>query len=223
VLWGGLGFVVLAMILLGLLARAQQRRDQGYPGRLTAADCAWLIAEAQELDAIATSVFDAAHRAAEGSIRAAAELAVAEAERDAAWQAHGATARALDEASTAEDQPPAQSMSDPDQREISRAAREAYRRGELSVDELRAVWHRVDGWDQSLQDRANELSRLRADKAEAWRRYHAAAFIERSARRAAEVAQVAAAALAQEAADASEDAQVAHMAAQECSRRRSTR
>lgn len=208
------------MILLGLLARAQHRRDQGYTGRLTAADCAWLVAEAQELDAIATSVFDAAHRAADKSMLAAAELAVAEVERDAAWQAHSATDRTLDEASTSADPLPPQSMSDPDQREISSAAREAYRRGELSVDELRAVWHRVDGWDQSQQDRSHELSRLRAEKAEAWRQYHAAAFIERSARRAAEVAQVAAAALAQEAADAAEDAQIAHMAAQECSRRR---
>jgi hypothetical protein len=84
------------------------------------------------------------------------------------------------------------------------------------VEELRAVWQKVDGWDQAREDRAHELSKLRADEAEAWRRYHAATFAENTSRRAVELAEVASRTLTEEAAEAARRAELARIAAADC-------
>ncbi|WP_144119465.1 hypothetical protein [Catellatospora sichuanensis] len=208
VLLGGLPFTLLAVLFLGLLAQAQSRRDGVRPGRLSATARAKLTAEARELEEVAAEVLEAARTAVLLAERTAAELAAAEAERDAAWQAHLAAAQVLEEATEA--LPPETSeavVSAENLREVSRAARAAYKRGDLSMEQLRAVWQQVDGWDQSRQDRSHELSRLRAEDAEAARLYHVAASRARHARRTAEVARVSSHALTQEAADAAYEAQ----------------
>jgi hypothetical protein len=209
-LLAGLPFTLLAVAFLGLLARAQS--DGPRPGRLTAAERERLTEEARELEEIAAEVLEAARTAVLKAERTAAELVAAEHERDAAWQAHLDAARQLEEASealqgAAPEQEPEPAVSDETLREISRAARAAYKRGDLTMEQLRAVWQQVDGWDQARQDRAHELSRLRAEDAEASRLFHVAASRERTARRAAEVARVSSHALTQEAADAAYEAQ----------------
>lgn len=208
VLLGGLPFTLLAVVFLGVLAREQHRRDGGRPARLTPADRERLVAEARELEEVAAEVLEAARTAVLTAERTAAEHAAAEAERDSAWQAHLAATQLLEEAAEALPPEPVETLvSDENLREVSRAARAAYKRGDLSIEQLRAVWQQVDGWDQARQDRSHELSRLRADDAEAARLFHVAASRERTARRAAEIARVSSHALTQEAADAAYEAQ----------------
>ena len=96
-----------------------------------------------------------------------------------------------------------------EQTAVSRAARDAYRRGELTEEQLRAVWEKVDGWGQAVQAKTSEISRLRVEVADAWRRYQLASTAVRMARQRAEIAQVAARALKEEAADAARDAELA--------------
>ncbi|GAA2381777.1 hypothetical protein Cme02nite_52550 [Catellatospora methionotrophica] len=209
VLLGGLPFTLLAVLFLGLLAQAQHRRDGVRPARLSASAREKLTVEVRELEEVAAEVLEAARTAVLLAERTAAELAAAEAERDVAWQAHLDAAQVLEKAAEALPPEPAEAVSSAENlREVSRAARAAYKRGDLSMEQLRAVWQRVDGWDQSRQDHSHELSRLRAEDAEAARLYHVAASRARHARRAAEVARVSSHALTQEAADAAYEAQV---------------
>lgn len=218
-LWGGLiAAVVLALATLAFLV-AREHRPEPRPAR---ADCRKLVAEAKELDALATAAFMKALEANDLAARAAATLEAAEADRDLASQEQDAAAKALEAAIRTLSTTPeavATAVNGADSREASRAAMAAYRRGAISVDQLKALWHQIDGWDQHREDQAHELTRLRAEDTEARRRFDAAALAERSARQAAEVAQVAARALTQEAADAAEEAQIAHLAAQACIRR----
>ncbi|WP_212845512.1 hypothetical protein [Catellatospora sp. IY07-71] len=208
-LLGGVPFTLLAIAFLSLLARMQAAAD-GRPVRLNAAARERLSAEAQELEEVAAEVLEAARTAVLKAEKTAAELAAAEAERDTAWQAHLDAAGRLEEAGEALQAQPAPeepAVSEEAVREISRAARDAYKRGDLTIEQLRAVWQQVDGWDQARQERSHELSRLRAEDAEASRLYQVAASRERAARRAAEVARVSSHALTQEAADAAYEAQ----------------
>ncbi len=209
-LLGGVPFTLLAVAFLGMLARTQAAAD-GRPARLNAAARERMAAEAQELEEVAAEVLEAARTAVLKAEKTAAELAAAEAERDTAWQAHLDAAGRLEEAGEAlQAQPPPEhepAVSEEAVREISRAARDAYKRGDLTIEQLRAVWQQVDGWDQARQERSHELSRLRAEDAEASRLYQVAASRERTARRAAEVARVSSHALTQEAADAAYEAQ----------------
>jgi hypothetical protein len=222
VTWGGvIAFTVVSMSFLCLVAWTEHRRESQIVRRPIRADRELLASQAQELAAIARNAVTSARLAADISEQATADVFKAEAQRDAAWEAYDAVSQALIQANAAIGVEPADvAVSDPDQREISRAARAAYRRGELSDDELRAVWHRVDGWDQTRQRRAHELSRLRADVAEAWRGYQVASNEERLARHAAELARIAVRALSQEVIDAALDAQTARMLADEETRRR---
>lgn len=219
-LLGGLPFTLLAVAFLGLLARAQAGAD-GRPLRLNAAERVRLAAEAQELEEVAAEVLEAARTAVLKAEKTAAELAAAETERDTAWQLHLDAAGRLEEAGEAlPQQEPEPAVPEEAVREISRAARDAYKRGDLTMQQLRAVWQQVDGWDQARQERAHELSRLRAEDAEASRLYQVAASRERAARRAAEVARVSSHALTQEAADAAYEAQALHTLLRKGRRRR---
>ncbi len=217
VMWVGLVSTVLMILLIGLLVRLQRRQERGYSRRPTTADCARLVSEALALDEQAAARLEAAQRAATTYEQIAIDLAIAEAEREAAWQAHSDAAAAHAAASEANaGLTLEQAVPNPLQREISSAARAAYRRGEITVEELRAVWHKVDGWDQEREDRAHELSKLRAEEAEAWRRYHAATHSENTAQRAAELAEVASRTLTEEAAEAARRAELARIAASDC-------
>jgi hypothetical protein len=218
-LWGGLiAAVTLAMAVLAMLVAREHR---GEP-KIVKSDCKALVFEARELDDVATAAFAKALEANDVAARAAADLAGAEQARDAASQAQDAATQALDAAMRAITSTPAavvSAVNGSDSREASRAAMAAYRRGAISVEQLQALWHQIDGWDQHHEDQAHVLTRLRGEDAEARRRFDAAALAERSARQAAEVAQVAARALTQEAADAAQEAQLAHIVARECLRR----
>jgi hypothetical protein len=104
-------------------------------------------------------------------------------------------------------------------RDVARAALAAYRRGDITVEQLRAVYRRFSGWDVGQEHHEHELVRRRAAEREAHRRYHAAAVAERAAYAEADVAVVAAQALAEEAAASAEEARLARVYADECVRR----
>ncbi|MBB5869722.1 hypothetical protein F4553_003101 [Allocatelliglobosispora scoriae] len=212
ILWGFLAiFTALGILALIRMIRVQRRRQSSFDDRPVIRDEDDVVIDPDGLEAIAANAVVAAQRAAIVAAEALAEHAEAEALRDAVWQEHGIAARALETATTATGSfPVISSVSGTDQKEISRAARAAYRRGEISVDELQAVWQRVGGWDPVWAQRAHELAKLRADGAETWRRYELAALAERAARMRADVAVIAARALADEAAEAAREAELSH-------------
>lgn len=199
-IWIGLVAAAATILLLfGSLARYQNLHEVR---RLSKDD-------RSELETVADKASEKAYEAAAAAEQAEAELAKAEQEWEAAWQAHTSANNALEEATAEYETVPVEVMSTAEQRQVSKAARDAFRRGELTEQQLRAVWQKVDGWDQAQQQRSAELSRMRVELADAWRRYHLASSSVRLARQQAEVAQVAARALRQEAADAAAEAEIA--------------
>lgn len=211
-LWGGLAlFVVFAATALAWLIRAQRRRERVFHDGPVLRELGEPAGTPAELARIAAAALAAADRAASAAQEADLAQAAAEADRDEAWAAHGVAVRRLADTTAATGTFPVVSgaVGTQEQREVSRAARAAYRRGEISVDELQAVWQRIGGYDPVWAGRARELARLRADAAAAWRRYELAARVERGAWQRAEVARVAARALAEEAATAAEEARSA--------------
>jgi hypothetical protein len=199
-IWIGLiGLSAAVLALFGWLAHSQHAVAED---RLSKSD-------RDELESDARNVLDKAQQAAVAAEYAEAGLALAETEREQAWQAHTEANEALEKANAELEPVPIETMPSQEQRQVSKAARDAFRRGELTEEQLRAVWQKVDGWDQALQEKAAELSRLRVEVAEAWRRYQLASSGERMARQRAEIAQVAARALKEEAADAAREAELA--------------
>lgn len=198
-IWVGLvcvGFIILMMF--GLIAHSQHKAPDG---RRVSKN------ERHELEELAGSALDRAQQAAFDTAEAEQALAQAESEREQAWQAHTDANRALEKANSELGTVPIDPMPSWEQTAVSRAARDAYRRGELTEAQLRAVWEKVDGWGQAVQAKTSQISRLRVEVADAWRRYQLASTAVRMARQRAEIAQVAARALKDEAADAARDAE----------------
>jgi hypothetical protein len=110
------------------------------------------------------------------------------------------------------------------EREVSRAALAAYRRGELSVDILRTVFGRTDP-DPTQEQRDRELDRLALAETKARRAFQQATAAARLAREELHVAEVADAAVHQEAAESALEAQDARLAiaAVQSTRRRGPR
>lgn len=219
-IWASFSVVgVLMMALFAMLARAQRRAEDRMHG--LDGDPVDVAREANELEGVAAHTLWAAQQAATAAEYAESELAVAEEAREKTWQEHNLATEAVEKATAELESMPVDAiLPDETQREVSRAARDAYRRGELSLEQLRAVWHKVDGWGESLEDKTHEVSRLRAEAAEAYRRFHVAALAERRAQKSAEVAQVAARALQEEATEAARDAVLAQMRLPKKRRRR---
>jgi len=102
--------------------------------------------------------------------------------------------------------------------DLSRAALAAFRRGDLSVEQLRAVFRRFSGWDARLEQHEREVLRRRAAERDAHRRYTMAAAAERDANHEVDVAMAAARAWADEAVEAAEEARLARVFVEECLR-----
>jgi hypothetical protein len=113
---------------------------------------------------------------------------------------------------------------EPDPRdELARAALAAYRRGGISVEQLREVLRHSSGWNQVHARHEREVLLRCAAERQARRSYNAAAAAERSAHLAVDVAVAAARAWADEAVAAAEDASLARAFAAECLRRSARR
>ena len=85
------------------------------------------------------------------------------------------------------------------EREIAQAALGAYRRGDITVEDLRRVWFTASGWDAGREQVEHDLLRRRSAELAARRAYHMAVTTARIARRAEEISEVAAKALQSEA------------------------
>ncbi|MDG4767547.1 hypothetical protein O7632_26155 [Solwaraspora sp. WMMD406] len=109
------------------------------------------------------------------------------------------------------------------ERDVSRAALTAYRRGDISVQQLREVWRRAGDPDLGRHERDQTVEQHRRRDRAARREYDAAAAIARRAAEAAWIAELAATALAEEAAAATAEAAEAHLAAEYAGRTRRRR
>ncbi|MDQ0368743.1 hypothetical protein [Catenuloplanes indicus] len=233
-MWGLLiagGSVIVALIFLAVVSVTTREQVKGPDPKL-------LRAEADELAAHAAAAYAKAGRAAAAAEQAREAAAAAEQARDEAWAAQEvadaayaaarkdvedaaaeiAAAAALQSLDTDDPDADPDSDSDSDDRDrtVSRAALGAYKRGEISVEELRDVF-RVTTTDQSpLQSERERVAyRYQTEQRAAHRMYDRAAAASRAADEAARIAEIAAIALAEEAAEAAAEAHEAMLLARE--------
>jgi hypothetical protein len=208
---GAVALVIGLVLAVGLGRRGA--RPSGDPTAWsTAPDPESILAQADELAAhaehateraeTATAAVETARQRYAEAERRRAEI---EAEYDTAQARYAEGLRALRAGRRG---PPT-----PEQRdrahEVSSAALAAYRRGELSVDELRAVFARAGEWDPEQEAREREVEQLAARVGAVRRAYDIAVADARLAGERLHVAEVAAEATTQEAVDAAVEAQVA--------------
>ncbi|GAB7043644.1 MULTISPECIES: hypothetical protein [Catenuloplanes] len=238
--WGLLiagGSVIVALIFLAVVSVTTREPHRGPDPKL-------LRAEADELAAHASAAYAKAGRAAAAAEQARAAAAAAEQARDEAWAAQevadaaydaarkdvedaaaeiaaAAALQSLDADADADPDTDADPESRPESgedrdRTVSRAALGAYKRGEISVEELRDVF-RVTTTDQSpLQSERERVAyRYQTEQRAAHRMYDRAAAAARAADEAARIAEIAAIALAEEAAEAAAEAHEAMLLARE--------
>src|SRR5690606_14839558 len=114
-----------------------------------------------------------AERSAQAAARAATareRAAAAERERAEAWRALEEAQQAYEAAESGYQEAARARQARPDpagQREVATAALAAYRRGDLSQDELLRVWRWGSGWDPHLEERERAVRQGRAARREA--------------------------------------------------------
>jgi hypothetical protein len=219
----GGGVVFLALVILAVMTD-RPRTPRPDPVRLRAA--------AEQLEAHALATQTEAGRAAAIASQARAVLAVAEQARDEAWAAQETAERdyrqAWESASagreTAASAPTPEPVPGVDRdREVSRAALAAYRRGDISLQELREVFRRAGDWDPVQEDRERILDRGGMRLTMARRAYDQAAALARRAEQEARVAEATAQELLTEATESAAEAREAYLTAQRFTRRRRPR
>jgi hypothetical protein len=226
--WAGLFLGVCALLgLVGVVAWLQaRRRDLLGPApspmqtRPSPTYYARLAHEAGELTREAAVAAVAAERAVAAEAAARDRLAVAQQAREAAWQAYEQARR--DAAEVQRRGPVVAAPAVPEDEvlhDVSRAALAAYRRGDLSVDQLHEVYRQASGSNPAQEQHEHDLVRRRAAEHGSLLAYRAAATVEQAARESAEVATVAAQALVEEAGQAAADAEAARQVAADCARR----
>ncbi|WP_433213575.1 hypothetical protein ACQP00_02225 [Dactylosporangium sp. CS-047395] len=221
VLWVGLMALIVLFVLLAAflsrwslyrLNRADRRAAvEEAEASLSPAERARLRTEAGELIRQAAATAAAAKRAQLTVVEAQARSLAAQTAREHAWTTFDVAQKAYQEAlqaagHVAEAQQPVTDQDDETKREVSRAALDAFKRGDITVDALEQVFKGVAGADPLQELAAREVELRRTAESRARRLYEAAAATERAAVKAADVAVVAAAALAQEAAEVAEEA-----------------
>ncbi|GAB3158570.1 hypothetical protein GCM10027290_62010 [Micromonospora sonneratiae] len=205
--------VLVVLALLGLALLTERTR----PGR---PDPDRLRLEAEELAAHAAAAQAKAGQAVAVAVEAREKVAAVERSRDEAWAAQETAEQAYDEAlreamagrrptDEADDEAGAEQ-----ERVVTRAALSAYRRGDISVREMREVWQRIGQLDPLQQEREKTADRCRVLRAAARRVHDQATAAVRRADQAAQVAEVAAQALVDEAAIAAVEAHEALLVAQ---------
>ncbi|MBB5869576.1 hypothetical protein F4553_002955 [Allocatelliglobosispora scoriae] len=176
-------------------------------------DYVQLQVTAQQIASAAGAAVLTARAAAKQAAHAGGELARLTVVRDAAAQAHEQVKASIVQVKAAQKAMPEPTV-DEAQKEVGRAALAAYRRGDISVDELHAVWKRVDGWDEVREEREKELSRLRVEETKLRKALEAAEEALAPARRNAQHMDAIARARGQEAAAADQAARAAYAAAE---------
>jgi hypothetical protein len=197
-----LGAAAALFLLVAVAAWWQHRREVPGKARQRAERAAW----AQH----ATMVAERAQRVASVVVITRERVEAAEAARAAAWREREAIEEAHEKAVRRHEEAVRRSKEHtrdlPGQREVSQAALAAYRRGDLTKEQLWRVLRWGSGWDPDVDQAERELYRLRAARRAVHQRYLAAASQEREALAASDVAEVQERALAEEVATASEEA-----------------
>jgi hypothetical protein len=201
--WILLGASCALFVLVAVAAWGQRRRESPGRARRAAERAEW----AQHAAAVTARSRDAEAEAAASR----GQVALAEQARTEAWQALEQAQAAHDQAerryTRARQRPGAGPGADPaGQREVAGAALAAFRRGDLSREQLWRVWGWGTGWDPELAAQERALLQARAARREAHLAYRAAAGRERAAAAALEIAEVQARALAEEVATAAAEA-----------------
>ena len=227
--WAALiAFTLLFVIVAGLLSRWQwgrlNRADAraaavGEEALLSPSARAGLRAEAGELIRQAAATAAAAKRAQSAVAQTRAGSLAAQQAREVAWKAFDAAQkayeRALREAQAHSDEAGGEPAAngngqhgtgEDEKRDVARAALSAYRRGDITVEQLGTVFRKASGWSPLLELQAREVELRRSAESRARRLYQAAAGAERAAVKAADVAVVAAHALAEEAVEVAAEA-----------------
>ncbi|MBE1487253.1 hypothetical protein [Plantactinospora soyae] len=219
----GGGVVFLALVVLAVMTD-RPRTPRPDPVRLRAA--------AEQLEAHALATQTEAGRAAAIASQARAVLAVAERARDEAWAAQETAERdyrqAWESASAGREAVASAPKPEPvpgvdRDREVSRAALAAYRRGDISLQELREVFRRAGDWDPVQEDRERLLDRGGMRLTMARRAYDQAAALARRAEQEARLAEATAQELLTEATESAAEAREAYLTAQRFTRRRRPR
>jgi hypothetical protein len=185
-----------------------------------------LAAHAAELGRYADEIAVAAGRAAVTAERCHEEWVAAQRMQEAAWRAYEAADAAARRVLRAAAFPlPATPRTPAEfadrERYLHRAATDAFRRGELSVDQLRDALSHRNGWDPSRHPFEQDAMVRRAAQHRLLRVYQAAAGMERAAWQAAGIAAAARRSLDDEAFQAAQRARRAHarLAAENAPRR----
>jgi hypothetical protein len=203
-----IGIALGVVALLALVAYLQSRE------RDTDVDYIELKAGAEELYQHAVRVAQKMTRARSVAAQARARWLAAEDVAEAARQAHDLTEATLEQVrytaaqarATRENWPPHPVAYQGREQDISRAALAAYRRGDISVDELREVFRRAGDWDPVLEQHDQEVERAAVVERQARRAYTDAVMAARAAGEQTRIAEVAAQALSDEAAEAAAEA-----------------
>jgi hypothetical protein len=153
--------------------------------RAAAARAATVAAQAKHTSAEAANVLDTAERVYEEARRAHAESLTAAPE-------------------------PAPTAGPQSERDVARAALDAFRRGEITAEELRRVWFGISGWDGRHDEAEREVREFETAEIRARHQYHVALAQARVARQAEYVADTAVRALGAEAAAAAAELAAAH-------------
>jgi hypothetical protein len=191
-----LGFVALAtaLVLTGALLSGYARYSRAR--RAMRLPRARLAEQAEELRRQAEELAEAATRAAETAAGRHAEWLAIHRAKEAAWLAYDAAdvvARRVVRAAMfpTPDAPPSPDEMAERERYLHRAATGAYRRGELSVEQLTWVLSHRNGWDPGRHPVDQEVMLRQAGWRRLLRAYQAVSEIERTARQAADAAQAA--------------------------------
>lgn len=198
VLFGASFALFLVVALLAWWGRRPGRRHRRRHDR-----------EREEWAAHAAVVAERSTQAAARAAAARERAAAAERERAEAWRVLEEAHHAYQAAQAAYQEAARSRPADLDpagQRVVATAALAAYRRGDLSQEELLRVWRWGSGWDPRLEEHERAVRQTRAAQREAHLRYLAAANAERSAGQQADLAEAEARVLAEEAAYAAAQA-----------------
>ncbi len=190
--------------------------------RSTPDECATLRSECEQLRERATQAATAAAVAAQQAETAQAEHAVAARAAQDARRAHEALVR---EAAEIASEIAALERMGPTpgneklQQETSHAAFSAFRRGDISSEQLREVFRRAEGWTPEHDRLAKRSADLRGEEADAARARIDAERVEQNAAESARLAVVTARAMDDAARDAATDARGRCAAAEACEQR----
>ncbi len=185
-------------------------------------ECAALREQCVQLQQIADAASVAAAQAATEAEAAHADYVAAQRNADEVRGAHDAVVReaaeiaaqiAHLERTAVESQPQLQA-------ETTHAAFAAYRRGDITSEQLREVFRRAEGWTPEHDRLSRRSTELRAEEAEAIRARDGALLAEQGAAERAHIAAISARALDDEARTAAADARGRCAAADACEQRR---